>query len=127
MPPLIEKIIRGTTITMGATYEFIYEPGSPSVVNDWALNQLVKRCAADIVSSQNVVELPDPMMGAEDFAYYTEKIPGMFIRLGTSNREKGIMTPLHSSYFDVDEDSLAVGTKVMSWIAVNYLNKSVRT
>jgi amidohydrolase len=127
MPPLIEKIIRGTTITMGATYEFLYEPGSPSVVNDWALNQLVKKCAVDVVSAQNVVELPDPMMGAEDFAYYTEKIPGMFIRLGTSNREKGLMTPLHSSYFDVDEDALAVGTKVMSWIAVNYLNKSVRT
>ncbi len=121
MPALIEKVIKGTTLTMGATYEFLYESGSPSVVNDWALNQLAKRCAVDVVSAQNVFELPDPIMGAEDFAYYSEKIPGMFIRLGTSNREKGIMTPLHSSYFDVDEDALAVGIKVMSWIAVNYL------
>lgn len=121
MPLHIEEVIKGTTMTMGADYEFLFEAGNPSVENDWALDQLVKRCAGDVVSAQRVIEMSEPIMGAEDFAFYAEKIPGVLFRLGTSNKEKGIMTPLHNAYFDIDESALAVGTKVMSWIAVNYL------
>jgi amidohydrolase len=127
IPALIEGVVKGITTTMGAAYEFHYEAGSPSVVNDWALDNLVKKCAADIVSAQRVHEMPDPIMGAEDFSLYLEKVPGVLFRLGTSNKEKGITTPLHSAYFDVDEDALAIGIRVMSWIAVNYLNKKVRS
>jgi amidohydrolase len=127
IPVLIEEVVKGITQTMGAGYEFNYKQGSPSVLNDWTLDQLVKKCAADIVSAQRVHEMPEPYMGAEDFAFYSEKVPGVLFRLGTSNKKKGITSPLHSAHFDIDEDAMAIGTSVMSWIAVNYLNKKVRT
>jgi amidohydrolase len=127
MPLLIEEVVRGVTLTMGASYDFQYEPGNPSVVNDWALDQLVKKCGADIVSAQGVVEMSEPVLGAEDFAFYAEKIPGVFLRLGTGNQGKGIGEQLHSSLFDVDEDALAVGTRLMSWIAASYLDSKARS
>jgi amidohydrolase len=127
IPKLIEEVVKGVTMTMGAGYDFSYEPGNPSVVNDWALDHLVKKCATDIVSAQGVVEMSEPVLGAEDFAFYTEKVPGAFVRLGTGNARKGVTAQLHSSLFDVDERSLAVGTRFMSWLAASYLDSKARS
>lgn len=124
MPDLIENVVRGVTLSVGAEYEFEYECVNPPVINDSGLDNLVKRCAVDVVGDKGVVELPEPMMGAEDFAIFMEKIPGALFRLGTGNEEKGIVSSLHNPHFDVDEDSIIIGTKVMSWIAASYLNKN---
>ena len=121
MPEMIENVIRGITLSMGAGYEFRYEHVNPPVVNDRAVDDLVRVCAGEIVGVEKVMELSEPMMGAEDFALFTERVPGALFRLGTGNREKGISAPLHNPFFDVDEESLVIGTKVMSWIAARYL------
>ncbi len=121
IPVLIEEIIKGITSGMGADYEFSYQYGSPPVYNDPVLDELVASCAADILGPDGVIEMADPMMGAEDFAYYAERIPGVLFRIGTGNPDKGITASLHQPRFDVDEESIVIGTKLMSWIVVRYL------
>jgi metal-dependent amidase/aminoacylase/carboxypeptidase family protein len=54
-------------------------------------------------------------MGAEDFAFYSQKIPACFYRLGVQNPNG---TGLHTPNFDVDEKSLEVGVGLMSWLAM---------
>lgn len=122
MPAIIENTIKGVTDSVGADYEFYYECWCPPVVNDKSVDELIRKCAVDIIGNKNVVLMHQPTMGAEDFAFFTEKIPGALFRLGTSNKDKGLVAPLHSSKFDVDEDSLVIGTKMMSWIAARYVN-----
>ena len=122
MPEIIENTIRGVTDSVGAGYEFYYECWCPPVINDSSVDEMIKKSATDILGKENVVEMHQPMMGAEDFAFFTEKIPGALFRLGTSNREKGLVAPLHNSRFDVDEESIVIGTKLMSWIAARYVN-----
>ena len=121
IPIMMEDIIRGITAGTDAEYHFSYAFGSPSVMNDPELDKLVKRSSEAVVGPENTVELKDPQMGAEDFAYFAERIPGAFLRLGTTNSDKGITTPLHTTDFDVDEDSLAIGTTLMSHLAMSYL------
>ncbi len=123
IPVLIEDIIKGITSGMGAEYDFSYHYGSPPVINDAVLDELVSKCAIDLLGPEGVVEMADPMMGAEDFAYYAERIPGVLFRIGTGNPEKGITASLHQPRFDVDEESIAIGAKLMSWIAVRYLGR----
>ncbi len=123
IPIMIEEVVKGVTTGMGADYEFKYEFGSSSVVNDVTLDEFVASCAFDVLGDDNVVDMPDPLMGAEDFSRFSERLPGVLFRLGTTNEEKGINTPLHSPEFDVDEGVLSIGTEVISWICARYLSE----
>ena len=57
-------------------------------------------------------------MTAEDFAYYCNEVPSCFYRLGTANLEKGIAHGLHTSRFNIDEESLKTGVGLMAYLAV---------
>jgi len=118
---LVEDTIRGVTEGMGGGYELDYEFGTPAVINDAAVDGLIRRCGMHVIGEDNVVTMQDPKMGAEDFAYFTEKIRGALFRLGTSNKAKGITAKLHTPDFDVDEKALDVGVKTLSWLSVCYL------
>jgi hippurate hydrolase len=55
-------------------------------------------------------------MGAEDFGYYTQEIPGCFFRLGTGNKARGITSNVHTPTFDVDERSIQIGMGMMAFL-----------
>ncbi len=118
---LVEDTIRGVTEGMGGGYELDYEFGTPAVVNDAGVDGLIRRCGMHVVGEDNVITMPDPKMGAEDFAYFTEVVPGALFRLGTSNKAKGITAKLHTPDFDVDEKALDVGVKTLAWLSACYL------
>ncbi len=122
---LVEETIKGVTEGMGGGYELDYEFGTPAVVNDPGVDGLIRRCAMHVLGEDNVVTMPQPKMGAEDFAYFTEKIPGALFRLGTSNKKKGITAKLHTPDFDIDEEALLVGVKTLSWLSACYLLKGL--
>ena len=122
MPVLIENVVKGVTSAMGADYEFTYRFDCPSVSNDKEMDDHIKESASAIIGKENVIELAEPMMGSEDFALFTDALPGVLFRLGTGNKEKGITSSLHNCNFDIDEDAIVVGTKIMAWAAVSYLN-----
>ncbi|MBS3780927.1 MAG: hypothetical protein KGY41_11080, partial [Desulfovermiculus sp.] len=62
-----------------------------------------------------------PIMGSEDFAFYSQKCPSTIVRLGCSNHEAGITYPLHSGYFDIDERVLGIGMELFSQAAIRFL------
>jgi metal-dependent amidase/aminoacylase/carboxypeptidase family protein len=86
-------------------------------VNDETTTANAKKEAIEYLGKENVVDL-DLRMTAEDFAYYTQVIPACFYRLGTRNESKGIISPVHTPTFDVDEKSLEVGMGLMAWMAI---------
>ena len=72
------------------------------------------------MGKENVEDLP-LRMTAEDFAFYTQHLPGCFYRLGTGNKSKGIISGVHTSTFDIDEKALQIGMGLMAWLALNEL------
>jgi amidohydrolase len=94
--------------------------GYPVLVNDDQLTANVKQLAIDFLGKENVVDL-EMRMTAEDFAYFSQKVPSCFYRLGIRNEKKGIISNLHTSTFNIDESSLQTGAGLMSWIAINQL------
>ena len=75
----------------------------------------------DYCGTDNVVDLP-MRMTSEDFAYYSQKIPACFYRLGTGNRERGINSGLHTDTFDIEEKSLELSIGLMAWLAIRELD-----
>ena len=57
-------------------------------------------------------------MGAEDFGYYAQIIPGCFYRLGVRNETKGIIHNVHTPKFNIDEAAISNGIEMMTWLGI---------
>lgn len=115
-----EKIISLTeslTESMGGSCEVFIDQGYPFLVNDVNMTEKARKNAQKYLGEENVVEL-ELRTTAEDFAYFSQKIPGCFYRLGTRNEAAGIISNLHTATFDVDEESLKTGMGMMAWLAI---------
>lgn len=116
----IEKILQGIARSFGTDYQFSYEHGYPVLINDPEMSRLVASACSIGIGNENV-EVLKPSMGGEDFAYYLQKCPGSYFRLGIRNEEKGIVHPYHSSLFDIDEDVLPFGVEMFIRIIDQFL------
>jgi amidohydrolase len=96
--------------------------GYPVLVNDENLNSRAIELSSLMFGSEKV-ELFDLRMSSEDFAFFTEKFPSLYFRVGI--RKKGEeMKMLHSPGFDIDEEGLATGVANMSWLAYNFVKEN---
>lgn len=113
----LQEIINGTESMFNAKIELIYEDGYPPVINDIATTKKLSRIANKIVGNKLIS--PYLSMGGEDFSYFAQKVPGCFFFLGTMPNGKDKMsTPHHCSHFDIDEDSMVIGTSVFVELAL---------
>jgi len=122
IPKMMEVSLQGISRSMHATYKFHYYYGSPEVCNHDAMVDLLRRCAEGVIGEENTIDLGDPVMGGEDFGRYLELVPGAFFRLGTCNIVKGTCFSQHNSRFDVDDDALIIGMKIMGSAALRALD-----
>lgn len=118
----INNIASGVARSMGGDCEVRIEKGYPFLVNDINVVEDYTKNAREFLGKENVEEL-ELAMTAEDFAYFSHAIPSCFYRLGIRNMSKNITSNLHTSTFDVDEESLKTGAGLMAFIAINWLNK----
>jgi len=114
---LMKKQAIGLVEAMGAEIEFTIDIGYPTVDNDPIFTEAVWKQANVYMQPQNIEET-ELRMGAEDFGYYTQKIPGCFFRLGVRNEEKGIVHNVHTPRFNIDENAIEIGMGVMAWLAI---------
>lgn len=105
----IADIVSGLAKTTGCRIELSFPLGCPGVMNDGALNGFLRSAAATFPEGLKVVEMQHPSMGGEDFAEYTQHVPGSMFRLGCQSSTGGAM--LHSPHFDLDERSLGLGVR----------------
>jgi amidohydrolase len=117
---LMRETLQSVTAAYGATYELELGRGTPVTYNEPALVEETLPTIRRVVGTQNALAIK-PFMPAEDFSAYQKVIPGFYYFLGVGNREKGITAGWHTPNYDVDEESLVVGVKVMSNILLDYL------
>ena len=109
----VEEVAKNIAKTFRAEAEVEVSFGYPSVFNDEAITMKLKEAGERYLGKDNVLELPVPSMGGEDFAYYLKRIPGTFYRLGV-----GPNMPLHNARFAPDEEVLKVGIGVFGTVAL---------
>lgn len=123
---MIDDILKAITGIYGGEYRFDFVKGYPVLKNDEAFTIFMSKIIKTLFGEENAIELADPLMGGEDFAYYLQKIPGTFLRLGVGNEEKGSTYPWHHPRFNIDEDALPLGTTLFAKCAVDFLNSDDR-
>ncbi|HIK24617.1 MAG: M20 family metallopeptidase [Thermosynechococcus sp. Uc] len=119
LPEWIEQIVANVCSAYGARYALHYRRGVPGIENTPYLSQLLAEAATEIVGASHVHILPEPSLGAEDFALYLEHAPGAMFRLGVGFRNRPNY-PLHHPQFDVDEQAIPVGVMTLVHAACRY-------
>lgn len=120
---MVEKICDNTAKAMGGEVEFKRTIGYPCLVNHKGMTDLIKETAFPLLGEGNVIEVA-PTMGVEDFAYFLQKVPGSFYKLGCGNKEKGIDKPIHNNQFNIDEECIKIGLAVHVSTVLKYLNSN---
>jgi amidohydrolase len=115
---IVHKIIKTIATEISAKHntncDVFINSGYPVLENDKQLAILFEKNAIEYLGEQNV-EILDMRTTGEDFARFTQLIPGVFYRLGIANKKQGINSRLHSPTFDIDESSIEIGTGIMIW------------
>lgn len=116
----IERVARGIAESAGAEIEYELDLGYPSVAND---PELFARMLPTLQRVAGKVTSLTPQTVAEDFSYFANETPGLFMFLGTgpAGTDAAQLPTNHSPFFDMHEPNLEVGVRIFSNLVVDYL------
>lgn len=114
----LKRISQQSAAKYKCTADLEIRKGYPAVYNNPEVTAKVRGLAAEYVSDANIDEMPLKMT-AEDFAFYSEKIPATFFRAGIMGNGRGEVTQ-HNPKFDMDEEVFRTTSGLMAYIALNY-------
>lgn len=117
----LKQIIDGTCMALGCTAEFQYDMYPGPIINEHDnLNRIAKDAVIKLYGEEALVSMPK-LTGSEDFAYFMEQIPGIYLYIGSNNKEKGYIYTNHNDKYTVDEDSLERGAALYAQFAMDFL------
>ena len=123
----IRRTAKGIAESAGATAEVTIEPYVPVTSNDPALTAQMLPTLQAAAGPTHVREIK-AVTGAEDFSYYQEKVPGLFLFVGgmTKGVDPATTADHHTAGFRIDEGGLALGMKTLATLAADYLTEHKR-
>jgi amidohydrolase len=116
----IKRTAEDIAAAAGAKAEVAITPGYPITYNDPALTEQIAPTLQRLAETSEVV---NATLGAEDFSFYQQKVPGLFFWLGTrpKNQTAAEAPSNHSPLFYVDESGLELGVRALAHVALDYL------
>jgi len=115
-----KRIVRETARAMDCTAEIDYVDKLPATVNNAKMADFVRGIVREMIGQRRIAHVY-PTMGGEDFSRYCEKVPSVFVFVGTQNEHKGAIYPHHHPRFEIDEDSLLIGLELAWRVTQAYL------
>ncbi|MDX9972385.1 MAG: M20 family metallopeptidase [FCB group bacterium] len=112
-----------TAFRATATIRFGGEEAYPALYNDERMTQFARETITEALGPDALIELPYPIMAAEDFSYYLQAVPGSFMFLGTNPNPDTQAPSLHSPRFDFGDATIPHGVKLMSSLALRFLSE----
>lgn len=112
---MIKNISKQTAQISGTEIDCHIDVGYPCLINNPALTKEAKLKAIELWGEEHI-GTTEKRMGAEDFAFYSQKIPASFFRLGVRNEAKNIVSGVHTPTFNIDESAIQNGVMMMAWL-----------
>ncbi|HUF32684.1 MAG TPA: M20 family metallopeptidase [Acidimicrobiales bacterium] len=117
----LRRLAEGIADAHEATATVTIDEGYPVTVNDAGMAATSARVATTVVGERAVIELPSPVMGAEDFSYVLEEVPGAMVFLGAMPDGPRPPAPNHSNRMVLDESAMAAGIALHTAVALDQL------
>jgi amidohydrolase len=119
----LREVVTGVAAALRATAEVRFEMRYPPAVADAAMAERLRASSRGLLGPDAVLP-SEPVMGAEDFAFVLQKVPGAMLWLGVKDPGWPEPKPVHTATFDIDETALPVGSSAMAGVALDYLKRS---
>jgi hippurate hydrolase len=118
---VVAQVLQSIAAAHGATVDFCLKPGFPPTVCDPEAVERARAVTASLFGRDAWVDMAFPTMGAEDFSYVLQRVPGAMLLLGIGSN--GADSPLHSDRFLLDETALADGVALLCGLAAGHCGR----
>ena len=108
----VRRILEGLKTGLRLDYDLKWSKLTPVLRNDKPTMQRVLDVARTMLGPANVIEMPFPTMGSEDYAWFAERVPSAHLRIGS--KIDGLETAIHRTDYQLNEKVIPLGTKLMS-------------
>jgi amidohydrolase len=119
----VREVATGVASALRAKARIEFDMSYPPSVCDPAMAEHLAASARSLLGPEAVLE-SRPEMGAEDFAFVLQKVPGAMLWLGVKHPSWPEPKPVHTATFDIDESALPIGSSAMAGVALDYLNRA---
>lgn len=117
----LERTVKQVADAFDVQAEVEIRTGYPVLFNDPDMTDFAWDAGKEFLGDLHV-QRSEPLMTAEDFAYYLRECPGSFWQIGTGVENSAPGNNLHSPTFDPDETTLETGVGFMSYLALKYFS-----
>jgi hippurate hydrolase len=117
----IRRVATGIAAAHDVEPEIVVVNGYPVTVNDAEFSAFSRTVATDLLGEDAYVEMPSPLMGAEDFSCVLQKLPGAMVLVGVRPEDEASRAPVHSNHMMLNEDGMQAGIALNAAIALRYL------
>jgi amidohydrolase len=124
LPDWVESTAQAICAAHGARVQMVWRGIAPPVQNDLQLTRLLETIAVEQLGRDQVLELAQPSLGAEDFAHYLTELPGCMFRLGVAGPNG--CAPLHNGGFNPDEGCIAIAVNLLATALWRWLGENNR-
>src|SRR5688572_3854091 len=118
----MRRMLEGMKIGMRIDYELKWDRVAPALRNNKDILAKLLSSARNELGADNVLELPEPSMGSEDFAWFAEKVPAAHLRIGS--KIDGLDTAIHRADYDCNELAIPIGVRVVARAALDLASSS---
>ena len=119
----LRAITAGIAAAMGVEAEVRITESYPCCANDPAVTDLVRRAAAEILGPENVLEMGEPSLGADDFGYFANLVPSCYYYIGVGSADGSCAFPNHNPRFAADPAALPLAAAVAAQAAADFLKE----
>ena len=113
----VRRMLEGIKAGMRVDYTLEWKRVAPPLANDKDVLEKLLASARATIGDENVLQLPEPSMGSEDFAWFAEEVPAAHLRIGS--KIDGLETAIHRSNYDCNELAIPVGVRVLTRAALD--------
>lgn len=121
----MEEILEGLERSYRVQCSLLMEEAVPLLACDEESTAAAEAALVEMYGRESVVRIGRPSLGVDDFAFFAQKIPATYLRLGCGDPTRGYIHPLHHNRFDFGEKLLARGVEAVSAILLNRLESKV--
>jgi amidohydrolase len=115
------ELCKAVCATYRCTCDVEFKCGNTLLNNDKEMTRVATRAAEKVVGENNILTDHIAVMLGDDFAEFSNRVPGVYYFIGTRNEAAGSVYEHHHHHFTIDEDSLAIGVMMQAEIVMDYL------
>jgi len=117
----LERVARSIAEAHGCSADVVLHDGYPVTCNDDGFACFARGVVHEVLGERSFIDMPAPIMGAEDFSYILERVPGAMVFLGLREEGAAKPAPVHSNRMRLDEPGMAHGIALHTAIALRFL------